>query len=83
MKFCYCCNFLRQGVGWLRALRGVLVSLLERREDFLWLRSLIRSADFAFPEGRLCSERHSREAQGRGFELLVDIIVGRLGYGKG
>ena len=28
-------------------------------------------------------ERRSREAPGSGFEVLVDVIVGRLGDGKG
>ena len=74
---------LRQGVGWLGALRFVLVGLLERRVGFLQPRSTIRSTGLDFLEGRL-RDNHSRWAdQGSGFKLLVDVIVGLLGDGKG
>ena len=38
---------------------------------------------FALQEGISCDEFHSREAQGSGFELILDVIFRSLGAGKG
>ena len=75
--------FLRQGVGWLEELRGFLVSLWERRADFLQSIPPIISVDPYLPEGRSCNKRCSQDSRGSGFKFPVGIIVGVSGGRKG